>query len=376
MNKQSVNVRFLPAVGVPGLAVVMLGLALTVTGCGVEASPEGRVESADVVAIPQRPVTALVDSCVLDSWHRATLPTPAARKVIGEIVMLCLVPRYDGSVGPSDPAGASALAGLVTELHADGYQVKLGVAFNDESGQASDAGQTSALLLNPDWRTKVVTALTAAVGEAEGIDVDFESLQSSARSGVTSLVLSLAQALHAKGKKLAVYVPPSTTSPSDVAGGDAYDLAAFDGKVDRVRLTTLDYSDNTLPGPTTDPGWAVSAYKYARAYLPNTAMDVSYPLYGADFGPAGVRGTSWVEARGIADLAGVSSFDRGPTGAPHFNYSREDGPHEVWFDDATSTTQALAAWDYSTMPAGTGVFFWGFGAEDPTLWQELARRLP
>lgn len=355
--------------------------SLGVAGCGVESSPEGKVEAADILAVPQRPVTALVDSCVLDSWHRSTLLTPDARKVIGEIVMLCLVPRYDGSVGPSDPAGASALAAVVDELHADGYQVKLGVAFNDESGQASNAAQTSALLLNPDWRAKVVTALTAAVGQAEGIDLDFESLQPAARSGVTAMVQSLAQSLHAKGKKIAVYVPPSTKSPSDVAGGDAYDLAAFDGKVDRVRVTTLDYSDNTSPGPTTDPGWAVSAYRFTRAYLPNTQMDISYPLYGADFGPHGVRGTSWVEARGIADLAGVSAFDRGPTGAPHFSYSRDDGlggptGHELWFDDATSTTQALGAWDYSTIPAGTGVLFWGFGAEDPTLWQELARRLP
>ena len=371
MNKSAFNLRSLS-----GASVVAFILALGASGCGVEASPEGRVEAADVAAIPQRPVTALVDSCVLDSWHRATLPSPAARKVIGEIVMLCLVPRYDGSVGPSDPAGAAALASVVAELHQDQYQVKLGVAFNDESGQASNAGQTSALLLDPDWRAKVVSALTAAVGEAEGIDLDFESLQSSARPGVTALVLSLAQALHAKGKKLAVYVPPSTTSPSDVVGGDAYDLAAFDGKVDRVRVTTLDYSDNTLPGPTTDPGWAVAAYKHARGSLPNTAMDLSYPLYGADFGPKGTRGTSWIEARGIADLAGVSTFDRGPTGAPHFSYSREDGPHDVWFDDATSTTQALAAWDYGTVPIGTGVFFWGFGAEDPTLWQELAKRLP
>ena len=355
--------------------VSMSALLLGASGCGVEASPEGHVENADVAAIPARPVTALVDSCVLDTWHRATLPTPAARKVIGEIVMLCLVPRYDGSVGPSDPAGASALAAVVDELHADGYQAKLGVAFNDESGQASNAAQTSALLMNPDWRTKVVTALTAAVGNAEGIDLDFESLDPSARSGVTSFVLALAQSLHAKNKKLAVYVPPSTKSPSDVTGGDAYDLAAFDGKVDRVRVTTLDYSDNTLPGPTTDPGWAAQAYKFNRAFLPNTAMDLAYPLYGADFGPKGTRGTSLVEARALADISNAS-IERGPTGAPHFQYDREDGQHDLWFDDATSTEDALAAWDYSTIPAGTGVLLWGFGAEDPSLWQALAQRLP
>jgi spore germination protein YaaH len=359
------------------LSLAVSAFAFATAGCGVESAPEGRVEAADVTAIPARTGTALVDSCVLDSWHRDALsPTGSARKVLGEIVMLCLVPRFDGSVGPSDPAGASALADVVKELHVDGYQVKLGVAFNDESGQASSATQTSALLMDAVWRQKVVTALTAAVGEADGIDLDFEALQPSARSGVTTFVQMLAASLHAKSKKIAVYVPPSTTSPSDVAGGDAYDLASFDGKVDRVRLTTLDYSDGSAPGPTTDPGWAVTAYKFARAYLPNTPMDVSYPLYGADFGPHGVRGTSWLEARALADQAGIVTFDRGPTGTPHFTYSRAEGDHQVWFDDAVSTETALAAWGYDSIPANTGVFFWGFGAEDPALWNELARRLP
>ena len=360
-------------------SLVLSGVALVACcafGCGTEGDPLGHVEGADVSAIPARNATVLIDSCVLDTWHLSTLPSPDARKVISEVVMLCLVPRFDGTVGPSDPSGVAALAGVVQTIHSNGYTAKLGVAFTDESGQRSDATQTSTLITSADWRAKVVTALVAAVGDAEGLDVDFEALQPTARDGVTAFVQALTQALHAKGKKIALYVPPSTTSPSDVPGGDAYDLGAFDGLVDKVRVTTLDYSTAQSPGPTTDPGWAVDAYRFAHAYLPNTPMDVSYPLYGADFGPSGIRGTSWVEARGIADLAGVGDFPRGPTGAPNFSYTREDGAHQIWFDDATSTEEALAAWSYNVLPANTGVFFWGFGAEDPTLWNQLAARLP
>jgi spore germination protein YaaH len=230
------------------------------------------------------------------------------------------------------------------------------------------------LLSDASWRTKVETSLVAYSTLADGVDLDFEKLVSSARPDVTAFVLDLTAQLHSKGKKIGVYVAPSTTSPSDVDGGDAYDLAAYDGLVDKIRVTTLDYSD--APGPTIDPGWAVDAMKHAMAFVHKTPLDVSYPLYGADFGPKGIRGTSFIEARGIADEAGIRDFDRGPTGAPHFAYSREDGPHELWFDDAQSTTQALGAWDYDSLPANIGVFYWGLGAEDPALWDQIAQRSP
>ena len=46
--------------------------------------------------------------------------------------------------------------------------------------------------------------------------------------------------------------------------------------------------------------------------------------------------------------------------------------HETWFDDATSTSWALAAWDTQTLPASVGVVYWGLGAEDPALWDTIA----
>jgi spore germination protein YaaH len=349
--------------------------ALCAAGCGVEASPEGHVEGSDVTQVPARTGTVLVDTCLLDTWQRATLASTQTRKVISEVVLLCLVPQFDGGVAPSDPSAQASLAGFVQELQSEGYVVKLGVSFSDESGQRSDAMQTSMLLADPSWRTKVETSLVAYSSVADGVDLDFEKLQTTARADVTAFVQDLTAQLHSKNKKIGVYVAPSTTTPSDVAGGDAYDIAAYDGLVDKIRVTTLDYSD-TSPGPTIDPGWAVDALKHTMAFVHKTPLDISYPLYGADFGPAGIRGTSFVEARGIADEAGVTEFDRGPTGAPHFAYTREDGAHEIWFDDAQSTTQALAAWDYDTLPANVGVFYWGLGAEDPALWSQIATRSP
>jgi len=105
------------------------------------------------------------------------------------------------------------------------------------------------------------------------------------------------------------------------------------------------------------------------------AMDVSFPLYGNDFTmtPAGgVRFTTYLEALGLADTYGVTPA-RGATQELFLDYADEGGAsHELWYDDAASTLVTLAAWDTTTLPPNVGVVFYGFGAEDPALWNAIA----
>ncbi len=137
---------------------------------------------------------------------------------------------------------------------------------------------------------------------------------------------------------------------------------------------TLDYSGN-VAGPTIDSGWAVDAVRFARLSAPSTAMDVAFPLYGNDFtlsGSGGVRLTTYLEALGLADTYKATAA-RGATQELFLDYSDESKqPHELWYDDATSTLVTLAAWDTQTLPIDVGVVYYGFGAEDPALWAAIA----
>jgi len=355
---------------------VAIGLALAascVLGCSTSSG-----ETVDSVAqraetpLPARAGTVIVDGCVIDPWQRATLAGPGARRVLQEVILLCLVPRLDGTVGPRDPSTVSRLASLVADLKADGYRVHFGVAFTDETGQRYDGTQTAAFLGDPAWRTRFRDTLVTALAPADGVELDLQGLPDAARNSVTTLVTEVAQAVR-PGKRLGVFVPPSVTIPSDLPGGDAFARAALSAQVYRMRIMTLDFSD-LGPGPTIDPGWAVDAVRLARR--DSVAVDIAYPLYGTDFGPRGRRSTTYLEAIATASSSGAR-IERGPTTAPFVRYSGYGNePHELWFDDTDSTSRALAAWTHEVLPPEVGVVFYGLGAEEPALFERLGARMP
>jgi hypothetical protein len=356
--------------------IVALGLALStgaVAGCGVSSGET--VESVALRAetpLPARAGTVIVDSCVLDPWQRATLAGPGAKRVLAEVVFLCLVPRLDGTVGPRDPSAVAHLASLVTDLKAEGYAVHLGVSFTDESGQRYDGVQTNAFLGDSKWRTRFEDTLVAAVAPADGIELDLQGLPDAAREAVTTLVSEVSRLVR-PGKRLGVFVPPSVTTPSDLPGGEAFARGALAPQVDRMRIMTLDFSDMG-PGPTIDPGWAVEALRLARR--DSVAVDIAYPLYGTDFGPRGRRSVSYLEAMGTA-AGSRARVERGPTTAPFVRFTAYGNePHELWFDDTDSTAHALAAWSSDVLPLDVGVVFYGLGAEEPGLFERLGARMP
>jgi len=351
------------------LFVTLLALA----GCaGSSGEQTEKVGLGADTALPVRAGTVTIDGCVVDTWQRATLARPATRRVLQEVILLCLVPREDGTVGPRDPSARAALAETVRALSGDGYRVHLGIAFTDESGQRYDGAQTRAFLESTAWRSRFRETLPLVIESAQGIEFDLQGLPNDARPFVTALVQETALLVR-PARRVGVFVPPSVAVPSDLPGGDAFarrELAPF---VDRMRIMTLDYSERE-PGPTIDPGWAVDAVRLAKSDFRN--VDISYPLYGTDFGPRGRRSILFHEARSIAQIAGAP-IERGPTGAPFVRYFAFGGePHELWFDDAESTGRALGAWTYDVLPADVGVLFYGLGAEDPSLFERLAARLP
>lgn len=91
----------------PGLALAALpllaGLAL---GCGPDGEIVDRTRD-DGVVLPKRRGTLVIDSCPMDSFHRARLAEPSTRAVIDEVVFLCLFAREDDEVGPAHPETAS-----------------------------------------------------------------------------------------------------------------------------------------------------------------------------------------------------------------------------------------------------------------------------
>jgi len=357
-----------------GLAT-SFALALAAIGCGTDSGKDAEVVGLGADStLPSRIGSVVVDGCVLDTWSRAILAGPGAKRIFrgGEVVMLCLIPREDGTIGPRDPSARAALAALAQDLKRDGYRVHLGIAFTDESGQRYDGAQTRAFLQSAAWRQRLVETLPALIEPVDGVEIDLQFLPNDAQPLVTALIADLARVVR-PARRLNVFVPPSIAEPSDLPGGDAFSRAELAPHVDRMRIMTLDYSERA-PGPTIDPGWAVDAVRLARGDFAN--VDVSYPLYGMDFGPRGRRPVIYHDAIAISTIA-KAPIERGPTGAPFISYLAFGGEqHQLWFDDAESTGRALGAWTGDVLPLDVGVLFYGLGAEDPALFERLGARMP
>jgi spore germination protein YaaH len=350
-----------------------LATALLLVGCGFSSGEETeQVGLGADTALPPRKGTIVIDGCVIDTWSRSTLALSSTKKTAQQVIMLCAVPRFDGTVGPRDPSASTHLKSLVDELHREGYRVNLGIAFTDESGQRYDGAQTRELLASPAWRARFVETLPAVLDPFDGAEIDLQFLPNDARPHVTSLVAETAAKVRPQ-KELNAFIPPSVSVPSDLPGGEAFSRLELAPHLDRMRIMTLDFSE-TRPGPTLDPGWAVDAVRLALRDFPR--CDVSVPLYGTDFGPRGRRPTTWFEAQAITTKGGIR-IERGPTGAPFFKYVLfGNETHELWYDDATSTARALGSWTLEVLPAEVGVLFYGLGAEDPTLFESIGGRMP
>jgi spore germination protein YaaH len=357
--------RPLPARGW-ALLFILSACAVGCTGEGGE--PIDAVGLAQETPLPKRKGTVLVDGCAIDPWQDAILAKPGTRVVVSEVLLLCLVPREGGGVGPSDPFARKELDRTIDGLHQKGYAVSLGVAFTDETGARYDAERTRGLLADLAFRDSFVASLETVAARADAVDLDFQGAKAASRPDLTAFVSAVSAKLRPAKKTLGIFLPPSVANPSDLPDGEAFDRTRLASFVDRFRVMTLDYSE--AAGPTLDPGWATDAVRLAASAKKETY--VSVPLYGVDFGPRGSRGVSVLEARGLAATFGATPL-RGPTGALSFSYVSQDESHEVWFDDTRSTAQALGAFATSLEPE-IGVLYYGFGAEEPGLFAALAER--
>lgn len=349
-----------------GVALVLASLAPGCMERGEE--PIDAVGLASGTPLPRREGTVLVDGCSLDPWQDTTLALPATRVVVSEVLFLCLVPRDDGTLGPADAFARERLAFALGEVKKRGYRASLGVAFTDETGTRYDGARIARLVSSPTFRERMIASLEEVAKGADAVDLDLQNAPTSSRADLTTLVAAVSKKLRPSGKKLGVMLPPSVSDPSDLPGGEAFDRRALAPYVDRFRVMTLDYSESG--GPTIDTGWAVDAVRLAQTS--GAPCFVSVPLYGVDFGPRGARGVSVLEARGLASSYGASPR-RSATTTLTFAYVSQGEAHEVWFDDAESTGAMLGAFA-SALPPEVGVLYYGFGAEDPRLFDTIAER--
>jgi spore germination protein YaaH len=336
--------------------------------------------------VSKRAGAILVDGCGLDNGQQSSLMAGPAKAVASQVIFRCLSLQDDGSIGLRNGATQMEVSSLITTLRAQGYKVTLAVTAVDGQDQDVSAAHLRQLLADATWRDKTVQSLGPLAQLGDGLEVALPTADDASRPDVSSLVAAIKTQL-AGQRPLGVFVPPSIMQPSDIPGGNAYDVSYLAAHADRLRVMTLDFSccvTGAPPGPTMDAEWAAMAARQALGQAGATPIDIAMPLYGTDFT---LQGTG--QGTGSAPTAIGHSFvnydeaiaaaaqyqvtpQRGPGDAPYFDYRDEKGAaHEVWYDDSLSTLQTLSAWTPGAVPLSVGVVYYALGAEDPTLWANI-----
>lgn len=235
---------------------------------------------------------------------------------------------------------------------------------------ASDSTGIAALLEDGAATQRFVTEARrlAADGDYPGLHLDIEGVPGGERDHLSALIRSLAGALHADGRRLAVAVVPHKPQHLNVYSA-AYDLAAITAAADLVTLMAYDeHTSLTDPGAVAGLAWdtAILDGSLPEMRAPSRSL-LGLPLYARSWGGDGGTVSDSYAASVAAALAVPGAqvdYDFGAA-TP---YVHGGGGMVTWFDDAASLRAKLALAGDRRL---RGVALWRLGFEDPALWSIL-----
>ena len=282
-----------------------------------------------------------------------------------------LVPEWlhvsgpSGAVTEDEPARQKEVRAYLQERRPDLRIMPL-VNNYDEEAQRWDGENLARVFQHRAERSGLVGRLLAvsAGPQCFGLDLDFQELPSQSLASFHLFLGELAAALHEKGLRLAVTVPPDSRQ---------WDYAALSRIADLVVLTVYDEHWPGGPdGPLAAVDWVSGVLRARSEDVPPERMVIGLGSYAYDWrdGSDAVTRT-FDEAMLIArDHKAEISTDPASLN-PMFNYRDEERrAHRVWFLDAATAFNQVAV---ARPIHPRGLALWRLGSEDPSLWRVVAR---
>ena len=229
------------------------------------------------------------------------------------------------------------------------------------------------MLTNPSSRAGTIAGLLGLVRTYgyDGLNLDFEAGYATDRNAMTSFSATLAQQLHALGKKLTVDVSATWTNTL-IGRAGFYDYAALGSIADNVFVMNWGWHWTTSDPGSPDPIANVTKVADYTASMPNKSRYVlGAPFYVQDWPNGG--GTSNPSTpieygdllQLIARYGGTPVLDSA-TDTWRYAYRDAVGYHDVWFPDATTVATRVRI----AKARGLGIGFWRLGTEDQRIWND------
>jgi spore germination protein YaaH len=213
----------------------------------------------------------------------------------------------------------------------------------------------------------------------DGIDIDYEFLDSSLREEYSAFIEELAGALHAQGKLLTIAVHAKDCDQCGLGGFQ--DWAALGQWVDRLRIMTYDYHwRGGGPGPVAPLYWVNDVAAYAKSVVDPAKVVIGVQFYGYDW-PAGggeASAYTWQDFKQIIDAYGpeVNLVETDSNGRPvqenKISYTTRQGRRTAYFATSRSLDAKLGLVQSVDL---AGIAIWRLGGEDPQNWDVIRARL-
>ncbi|MHB1653241.1 MAG: cell wall-binding repeat-containing protein [Desulfitobacteriaceae bacterium] len=324
------------------------------------------------------PATDYVD-VVAPSWYALNDPPSGSSAADGSLSGI-----WDGSTT------STQYAQFVNSAHSRNLKVLPVIAGSSGTDSVLTSTTARGNLVNQ------ITMLIQATG-ADGIVIDFETMQTSSGPGLTQLMQTLYTRLHPLNK-LVVIAVMSRTGPdaeSWLAEFNYHDLAL---SVDYLDIMTYDYSTST-PGPVAPLDWMDKVLSYTQSQGVDMAkVLLGIPYYARDWTaipPKGDEPTTYthrhwgywgamntaqtykaVIQRDTSSYAPNSKL-KDTVGIPYFLYTDENkAQHTVYFDDPLSWEAKLSLLDkYGLGGIGAWSLYWVNSDTGNQLFPMLKRHL-
>jgi hypothetical protein len=251
-------------------------------------------------------------------------------------------------------------------------------------------------LVRSDWIDNLLvlseaqeTHIAALVDLAEremyaGIDLDYRGISPDLRAEYTAFVTRLAEALHAKGKRLTVHVDMPTQIAEDRWETGAYDWRGLGAAADRVKFPVLQNPAAYAEGGQMQAllWWAVSQVDRAKlqpvltarsvedrggTLVERTYRDALAELCDVAAGDAASVLTPGEEVKVQLEAAGILEKDE--SGCYSFSYTDDASgqTRTVWLEDASSLARKLALLRRFSLGGIAVRALWDEG-NDPRVW--------
>ncbi|MDO8658248.1 MAG: glycosyl hydrolase family 18 protein [Candidatus Levybacteria bacterium] len=263
---------------------------------------------------------------------------------------------------------------LIAIAHANNVKVMAVITNLPEiEGSTWDSKRVENVIKNSTTRKKHILDITDKLESLnfDGVNIDYESLDSSQKDNFTFFIKELTSILHEKNKIVSVSLHPKREGMKKNEDIGAFqDWIALATVTDQLNIMAYgEHWDEGNAGPIASYNWVKNIIEYTQKLnLPPEKLFLGIPLYGYDWNKDNddkAKGLTFIDVENLRKNYDTKEKWDNNFRSPYFFYDDGD-THEVWFENARSINEKI---QLAKQAGFKGITFWRLGGEDSAVWE-------